>query len=87
MNAIEFKPLEDAESVVNVGGLSIENGSDTLLVNGSLELARDEKSIERARQLAELFSKIANKLDADVKAGLTSDPVEEGAVTEVSNPF
>ena len=87
MSAIEFKPLEDADSVVNIGGLSIENGSDTLLVNGSLELDRDEKSIERARQLAELFSKIANKLDADVKAGLTSDPVEEGAVTEISNPF
>ncbi|WP_315920895.1 hypothetical protein [Mesorhizobium sp. SP-1A] len=87
MSAIEFKPLEDADSVISIGGLSVENGSDTLLVNGSLELARDEKSIERARQLAELFSKIANKLDADVKAGLTSDLVEESAVTEISNPF
>jgi len=87
VSAIEFKPLEDADSVVNIGGLSIENGSDALLVNGSLELTRDEESIGRARQLAELFSKIANKLDADIKAGLTSDTVEEGAVTEISNPF
>jgi hypothetical protein len=83
----DFKPLEDFTSVANFGGLTVENGLDSLLVTGTLELNRDEVSIERARQLADLFARIANKLDADVRDGLVTAPDDEGSITEISNPF
>lgn len=87
MKISDFKPLEDMNSVVNIGGLSIENGLDSLLVTGAVELSRDEASVERALQLANLFSIIASKLDADVKNGVLATSDDDDSVTEISNPF
>lgn len=87
MSVNEFKPMADNASVVNVGGVTIENTGDTVLVSGTIEFSRDEASVNQARDLAELFAKIADKLNADIKAGLVSEGPEEGAVTKVANPF
>lgn len=87
MSVVNFKPLDDDASVANVGGISLENTGGSVLVSGSIELVRDANSVANARELSEMFAKIADKLEADIDAGLSTDEPDEGAVTEVANPF
>lgn len=87
MSVENFKPLDDDASVANVGGISLENTGGSVLVTGSIEFVRDVNSVANARELSELFAKIAEKLEIDIEAGLSADELDEGAVTEVANPF
>ena len=60
-----FKPFDNATSTVAMGDLLVENGTDWIALHGSLDFHKDRLSLERARQLAALFTAIGDRLEAE----------------------
>ncbi|MEH3144955.1 MAG: hypothetical protein PGN34_06320 [Methylobacterium frigidaeris] len=78
-------PFADDSTVQTLGDLTIENGTGRVVLHGSLELARDRRSLERARALRRLVEAVVEALegqDLPERAG----SAEETAET-VKNPF
>ena len=47
-----IKPFGDDSSSVGIGGLTVENGLDRVVLYGSLEITRDRAGLGLARELA-----------------------------------
>ena len=81
-----FTPFADDAAVQTLGGLTLENGTARIALHGSLDLARDRESLERARALAQTLSAIVATLEGE--ADLPEHAHETRvATTEVRNPF
>lgn len=84
--AEHFEPFADDASVRNIGGLSIENGTERIALHGSLDITRDRAGLAAARTLRETFDAIARSLEGHD----LPEQVAEAAETpprEVKNPF
>lgn len=81
-----FVPFADSESVWRSGSLEVENGTDEVVVHGSVAFRRDRVSAKRARELAAFFLSLADGIsDEDC---LPEEDVQPSAgVTLVANPF
>ncbi|WP_027172902.1 hypothetical protein [Methylobacterium sp. 10] len=80
-----FTPFADDATVETIGGLSVENGSESIAVHGSLDLPRDRMGLDRARKLKAVADAIVAALEA-------SDLPEEAPRSAsnsrtVENPF
>ena len=59
-----FTPFADDATVETIGGLSVENGSGSIAVHGSLDLPRDRLGLDRARKLKAVADAIVAALEA-----------------------
>ncbi|HYC04563.1 MAG TPA: hypothetical protein VED40_14810 [Azospirillaceae bacterium] len=88
MPAAKFKPFQNDEQAVSVGGLEVENGTDRIALHGSLDIARDQTGLKQAKALRDLLAAIVTALEAEGDLPAKAAPqVEEGAVKKVKNPF
>lgn len=85
MNDDGFKPFADDSSVATLDGLSIENGTSSIMMHGDLVIPKDPSSIERVDFLLMTLGRIRSSLlSLDVDTPSSSELVEPD---EVVNPF
>lgn len=80
-----IRPFADDETSTTIAGMSVENGTNAIVVSGNLTISRDREGLEAARRLKEF----ADALLAALQTEPLPDHVEsngEGAGT-VDNPF
>ena len=81
-----IKPFADDEAASAIGGLNIENGTDRVVVSGSVEITRDQAGLERAREL----KRLADDLVAELEAGDAPQQfaaAQTARTDEIDNPF
>lgn len=59
-----MKPFEDDATSISLGDLSIENGLDTIVVHGSLEIGRTKEGLDLAKRLQGRIADIVSALEA-----------------------
>ncbi|WP_019904568.1 hypothetical protein [Methylobacterium sp. 77] len=80
-----FTPFADDATVETIGGLSLENGAESIAIHGSLDLPRDRTGLERARKLKAVADAIVAALEA---ADLPDEaPRTASNSRTVENPF
>ena len=52
---VKLEPYADDAASVDIGELTVENGTDKVALYGSLDLTRDKAGLERARKLKTLL--------------------------------
>lgn len=79
-------PFRNDDQALTIGDLSVENGSDAVILSGSLSIRRDKKGLTAARMLAETFRAIVDRLETeDLPDELAEEEGDGGDV--VANPF
>lgn len=81
-----IKPFADDQGSSSIGDLTVENGSDVVVMSGNLEVTRDKAGLKHALALKQ----VADALVAELEG--TGDLPEKVATTatatdEVANPF
>jgi len=80
-------PFADGETVMSIDGLTIENGSGEILVYGELCLAKDKRSLRRAKALATVLADVVKALENAGNLPEVATRGAKGAPDEVANPF
>jgi len=80
-----MKPFSDDAASTTIGELAAKNGTDAVMLSGSLEITRDKAGLKRAQALKALAEAICKELEA----GDLPDHVQARAVKteDVANPF
>jgi hypothetical protein len=78
-------PYADDSAALTIGEFTIENGTDSIALHGSLDLTRDKVGLERARLLKATVDRIVAALEGDKALPDNIAPPE--APSEVKNPF
>ncbi len=80
-----LKPFADDAASLGIGGLTVENGADSIAIYGQTDLTRDRAGLERARALSRLLNDIVKALESDKSLPERIAPPDEP--DEVENPF
>jgi hypothetical protein len=84
-----FKPYSNDDDVLNIEGdaLTLSNGTTRVVLNGTLELTRDQRGLKAALALKQALDAIVANLQAqaDLPAKVKDEPDEKPGV--VQNPF
>ena len=84
-----FKPYSNDDDVLNIQGdaLTLSNGTTRVVLNGTLELTRDQRGLKAALALKEALDSIVANLQAqaDLPAKVKDEPDEKPGVAQ--NPF
>lgn len=84
-----FKPYSNDDDVLNIQGdaLTVSNGTTRVVLNGTLELTRDQRGLKAALALKEAVDAIVASLQA--QSNLPAKVKEEPDATPgiVQNPF
>jgi hypothetical protein len=84
-----FKPYSNDDDVLNIQGdaLTLSNGTTRVVLNGTLELTRDQRGLKAALALKEAVDAIVASLQAqkDLPAKVKDEPDAKPGV--VQNPF
>ncbi|WP_233804479.1 hypothetical protein [Paraburkholderia sp. HP33-1] len=84
-----FKPYANDDDVLNIQGdaLTLSNGTTRVVLNGTLELTRDQRGLKAALALKEALDAIVASLQAqaDLPVKVKDEPNEKPGV--VRNPF
>ena len=84
-----FKPYSNDDDVLNIQGdaLTVSNGTTRVVLNGTLELTRDQRGLKAALALKEAVDAIVASLQA--QTNLPAKVKEEPDATPgiVQNPF
>jgi hypothetical protein len=79
-------PFADDAAVQTLGEFTIENGTERIVLHGSLELARDRRSLERARALKGVLEAVVAALEKQTDLPEEA-PRPEAKAESVRNPF
>lgn len=80
-----IKPYADDAGAMQVGELEIENGTDRVILYGSIDLTRDQLGLDRARKLRDLLTAIVHSLET--VADLPDQVLPPKPADRVDNPF
>ena len=84
-----FKPYSNDDDVLNIQGdaLTVSNGTARVVLNGTLELPRDQRGLKAALALKEAIDAVVAALQAqaDLPAKVKDEPDAKPGV--VQNPF
>ena len=82
-----FKPFADDTATLAIGEFTVENGTQSVLLYGTLDITRDQAGLDRAHELAALANDIVATLEAiaDLPAHALVPPKAPGQT--VKNPF
>ncbi len=83
--ALPFRPFAEDAGVQTFAGFSIENGTQRIVLHGSLDLTRDRDGLRRAKALKDLLDAVVAALEAEDLPD--SVPEEPQAAVPVRNPF
>lgn len=80
-----FKPFADDASVLTIAGLSLENGTQSLVLHGEITIERSSEGMKRVRDLVTVLQSVLEAGEAVPTATGTVEPA--AVVDEVANPF
>lgn len=81
-----FEPFAEDAAGLTIGGLTVENGTGRVSLSGSLDLARDRRSLDQAKALrAALDCIIAALEEGDLP--VRAEAPKPVAATRKPNPF
>lgn len=78
-------PFADNAATFSLGSLTIENGFDRLALYGSLDITRDQKGLDLARELRALLDQAVAVLEHE--RGLPAAVEDPVPARTVKNPF
>ncbi|WP_227657459.1 hypothetical protein [Candidatus Magnetaquicoccus inordinatus] len=80
-----ISPFANDTQSMTIGGLTIENHEDRVVVYGDIDLTRDKAGLAQARRLKELVDGVVRYLEkaTDLPDSVQLSPV----IDEVDNPF
>ena len=78
-------PYADDSAALTIGEFTIENGTDCVVLHGSLDLTRDKAGLERAWLLKTAVDRIVAALEAE--KALPDKIAPPDAPSQVKNPF
>lgn len=81
---IKIDPFMNEEASVSLSGLTIENRIDRVSLYGSIDLTRDRRGLERAREMKDLLTAVIAKLENEPSLPET---IETKGIAAISNPF
>ena len=81
----KLTPFSDDAASVSIGKLTIENGTDSIALYGSIDLTRDKQGLAQARALKALLDQVVQHLEAE-KTLPDSIPAASPPKS-VANPF
>ncbi len=85
MTHLELVPFAESEGSLVLGGLTIENGRDRVVLYGTIEVTRDRAGLVLARRLRAILEAAVATLEAD--PGLAAAVAPAKAPGRVKNPF
>lgn len=80
-------PFADEQTVVQVGGLMVENGTERIGISGSLDLARDRQALDHAKALRAVLDGIIGVLEGDHALPAKAPEPKVSKTTRAENPF
>ncbi len=80
-----FKAFGDDAKSLEVGGLTIENGTERIALYGEGEITRDKAGLATARKLKAIIDSALEALEADERLPETIAPPE--GLKKVRNPL
>ena len=79
-------PFDNDHEVLTIGGLTIENGLDTVVLFGELTIAKSKDGLAQAKALQAISSQLVTVLEQ--MANLPDEmSVATAPVEEIDNPF
>jgi len=81
----KLTPFADDSASIGIGGLTIENGTDSVAVYGNVDLTRDKEGLKLARELKALVDGVVAALEADKSLPEQIAPPDKPDT--VANPF
>lgn len=79
-----FKPFADDAASLGIGGITIENGRDRLVIYGNVEVTRDKAGLA----IAEELKRVIDAAIAELKTGDLPAAIEPDLSPKiVRNPF
>jgi hypothetical protein len=80
-----MKPFADDSAVVTLKDFTIENGTSSIALHGSLDITRDKIGLDLARRLEDQIDAIVSELQSDAAL---PDALEAAVAPQtVKNPF
>ncbi len=81
-----FKPFADDVSTLAASDVTLENGTDRVVVP-SFEVTRDREGLDRAESVMSALKRVADALRADPHLPQSVGAAATDAPVEVPNPF
>lgn len=82
-----LSPFADDTAVLELGGLSVENGRDRIALHGAVEISRDQAGLGQAKALLALLTDVVRVLSDDPALPRAAPPAKAAAGRTVPNPF
>lgn len=84
-----FKPYSNDDDVLNIQGdaLTVSNGTTRVVLNGTLELTRDQRGLKAALALKEAVDAIVASLQAQTNLPAKVKDEPDATPGIVQNPF
>lgn len=84
-----FKPYSNDDDVLNIQGdaLTLSNGTTRVVLNGTLELTRDQRGLKAALALKEAVDAIVASLQAEASLPAKVKDEQDAKPGVVKNPF
>ena len=77
-------PFADNSTSRTIGGMTVENGTDSIAFYGQTDLSRDKAGLERARALLAFLQQVVDTLGAQEDL---PDSLPPRKAAKVPNPF
>ncbi|AHI26771.1 hypothetical protein BGC31_15950 [Komagataeibacter xylinus] len=77
-------PFADNSASRTIGGMTVENGTDSIAFYGQTDLSRDKAGLERARALLAFMQQVVETLEAQKDL---PDVLPPRKPARVANPF
>ncbi|KAB8124220.1 hypothetical protein D3W54_08380 [Komagataeibacter medellinensis] len=82
--ATDLVPFADNSTSRTIGGMTVENGTDSIAFYGQANLSRDKAGLERARALLTFMQQVVATLGAQKDL---PDSLPPRKAARVANPF
>ena len=82
-----FKPFADDTATFAIGEFTVENGTQSVALYGTLDITRDHVGLGHARELAALAGDIVAALEAIGNLPAHAPVSAKAATQTVKNPF
>ena len=83
----KLKPFADDEAAQTIGELTVENGTERVVIYGSLEVTRDKAGLKRAKTLKAVLDGLVQALEAEKNLPERMASPEPEPTQQVKNPF
>lgn len=82
-----FNVFENDHQVLSIGGLSIENHTDEIVIYGDVQIDKTQAGLEQAQALLRFAQDLVTAIQACQEKVANTQTDETGDLDEIDNPF